>query len=63
MAHGIESNQIQLSDAEIAVRAFQLWMQRGCPDSDPQQDWYLARAQLQRERVRAAYEARIALFE
>jgi hypothetical protein len=31
---------------EIAPRAFQLWKERGCPIGSPEQDWFLAEAEL-----------------
>jgi hypothetical protein len=26
----------------IAVRAYELWLERGCPNGSPEQDWYRA---------------------
>ena len=26
----------------IAVRAYELWLERGCPDGSPEEDWYRA---------------------
>lgn len=63
MADGIKAKEVEPSEAEISVRAHELWQRRGCPVGDPLQDWYAARIQLQRERATRAYEAHVALFE
>jgi len=31
---------------EIAALAYQLWEERGCPIGSPEQDWFLAEAEL-----------------
>jgi Protein of unknown function (DUF2934) len=38
-----------LPDELIAVRAYEKWGQRGCPQGDPEQDWFAARAELEKE--------------
>lgn len=47
-----------ITEAEIAERAYALWLARGCPASDGREDWFAARdlllAELQREAPRAA---------
>jgi len=30
----------------IAKRAYQLWVQRGCPEGSPEEDWYRAEKEL-----------------
>jgi hypothetical protein len=30
----------------VAVRAYELWLERGCPDGTPEQDWYRAEQEL-----------------
>jgi len=35
-----------LSETLIAERAYSLWLARGCPISDGQQDWFAAQAEL-----------------
>ena len=35
-----------LDENEIALRAYQLWEQRGCPPGSPEADWYQAEAEL-----------------
>jgi hypothetical protein len=41
--------RIDLSDAQIAVRAYERWMGRGCPISDGADDWFAARSELEAE--------------
>jgi hypothetical protein len=43
------NDRIDLSDAQIAVRAHQRWMARGCPVSDGTDDWFAARRELEAE--------------
>jgi Protein of unknown function (DUF2934) len=31
---------------QIALLAFQLWRQRGCPEGSPEEDWFLAESAL-----------------
>jgi hypothetical protein len=31
---------------EIAVRAYELWERRGCPEGSSEEDWFAAEAQL-----------------
>jgi hypothetical protein len=33
-------------EAEIAVRAYELWKERGCPDGSPEFDWFRAEQEL-----------------
>jgi hypothetical protein len=33
----------------IAVRAHQLWVARGCPEGQAEQDWFAARSELEQE--------------
>ena len=33
-------------EAEIAALAYELWVERGCPDGSPEEDWYRAERQL-----------------
>ena len=30
----------------ISKKAYQLWLERGCPEGSPEQDWYQAESQL-----------------
>jgi hypothetical protein len=42
-------NRIDLTDAQIAVRAYERWMGRGCPLSDGTDDWFAARTEIEAE--------------
>jgi len=44
----LKDNQMEFSvtDDSIAKRAYQLWEDRGCPQSDGNDDWQLAKRQL-----------------
>jgi hypothetical protein len=46
-----------VSDAQIAVRAHQRWVARGCPISDGTDDWFAARGELEAERRAASSPA------
>ncbi|MET0384763.1 MAG: DUF2934 domain-containing protein, partial [Polyangiales bacterium] len=35
-----------LTEASIAARAYDRWINRGCPQTDGQEDWFAARAEL-----------------
>jgi Protein of unknown function (DUF2934) len=37
------------TDEEIARRAYELWVERGCPQNDSASDWFAARSQLASE--------------
>lgn len=56
--HYPEQHEVQDSPAydEIAARAHELWIQRGSPHGNPEQDWLEAEAQL-----RAANESHAVL--
>jgi hypothetical protein len=30
----------------IAARAYELWQERGCPDGNPETDWFAAEAEI-----------------
>ena len=34
------------TEEQIAVRAYELWEARGCPDGSSEEDWFAAEAQL-----------------
>ena len=44
-------------NGDIAALAYQLWMERGCPIGSPDQDWFLAEAELTKEESVAAAAA------
>ena len=35
-----------LNEEEVAVRAYQRWLDRGCPQGSPDEDWYEAERNL-----------------
>jgi hypothetical protein len=39
----------EVGDEQIAVRAYERWMGRGCPISDGVEDWLAARQELEAE--------------
>lgn len=39
----------ELSNAVIAERAYYIWLSRNCPITDGTDDWFAARAELERE--------------
>jgi hypothetical protein len=41
-----------VSQEEIARRAYEIWQSRGCPTGDGSEDWRAAEAELVRNRVR-----------
>ena len=43
---------------EIAALAFQLWKARGCPIGSPDEDWYLAEAELNNQQRTSSEGAR-----
>jgi hypothetical protein len=42
-------NRIDVTDAQIAVRAYERWIGRGCPTSDGTDDWFAARSEIEAE--------------
>jgi hypothetical protein len=49
----------EISHESIALRAFDKWLARGCPEGDDgTQDWLAAVAELQRERSRVEAKPR-----
>lgn len=46
--------QIDVTDAQIAVRAYERWMGRGCPLSDGTDDWFAARTEIEAELATAS---------
>ena len=41
---------IAVDEDEVAAPAYRLWLDRGCPDGSPEEDWYLAERKLRRSR-------------
>jgi hypothetical protein len=48
---------MEIGDAEVAVRAYERWMGRGCPISDGTEDWIAARHELEAEQFARAAKA------
>jgi hypothetical protein len=46
--HYPEQDEVDIDDAhdEIALRAYDLWRQRGCPEGSSEQDWFEAAEQV-----------------
>ena len=42
----LDDNVSQSPDHDIAVLAYHLWMERGCPIGSPDDDWFRAEAEL-----------------
>jgi hypothetical protein len=42
----------QPSESEIAQRAYQRWIERGCPSGDGREDWFAAEAELRATQTR-----------
>jgi len=36
----------EIDERAIARRAYQLWLERGCPEGSPEEDWYHAEREL-----------------
>ena len=48
------NDRMQISDAQIAVLAYERWMARGCPITDGADDWFAARNTLEAELTKPA---------
>ena len=48
----MKTDELTISDQEIAQRAYEIWESRGCPQGDGNQDWSAAQSQLIAERIR-----------
>lgn len=59
----LRQNPSQTREEMIAARAYEKWKQRGCPLGDSKQDWFAARAEIDAEMERRAYEQSIAMFD
>jgi hypothetical protein len=40
------SGAATIAEDAISKRAYELWLERGCPEGSPEQDWYLAESEL-----------------
>lgn len=43
-----------ISDSIIAKRAYELWLDRGCPEGSPEVDWYEAQSEMKRGGVQSS---------
>ena len=48
----MNASETEVSQEEIARRAYEIWQSRGCPPGDGSEDWQAARAELLAARVR-----------
>lgn len=48
----------ELTDANIAERAYFRWLSRDCPQTDGTEDWFAARAELELEQRQPARRTR-----
>jgi hypothetical protein len=39
---GTNQHDQEAEHEELAVLAYQLWVERGCPEGSPEEDWYRA---------------------
>lgn len=46
----MHTTEVDVSQEEIARRAYELWESRGCPPSDGNEDWETAKSELIAER-------------
>ena len=47
----MQTSESQVSDEEIARRAYEIWQSRGCPATDGHEDWEAAKAELTSSRI------------
>ncbi len=48
------SRPSKVDDAKISARAYELWVQRGCPIGSPETDWFRAEQELKGHITKAA---------
>lgn len=63
MTQSMQTRQALPHDQQVALRAYERWIQRGRPLSDGTQDWLAACAELATEQQRKAYEIAVAIFD
>jgi hypothetical protein len=47
----MQTQGIEVSDEEIARRAYEIWQSRGCPPGDGAENWQAAKAELIATRI------------
>jgi hypothetical protein len=57
-AKPVTHTQVQIPHERIAMRAYEKWMKRGCPQGTAFQDWVEAEAELVAEASRATFSTR-----
>lgn len=50
----IKTEALASVEQRVAVRAYELWMERGAPISDGQEDWFAARTAIEAELASAS---------
>ena len=45
--HSPDSPETNHSTTDVALLAYELWKQRGCPEGSPEEDWYEAERKIQ----------------
>ena len=40
----------EVAGEEISKRAYELWLERGCPEGSPEEDWFQAQFELENRR-------------
>jgi Protein of unknown function (DUF2934) len=63
MSQQVELERAQPLEQQIAARAYERWMRRGCPSGDGAEDWFAARAELEAELARKSHDLEVALFD
>lgn len=44
----------ELDEAELRLKAFELWQARGCPVGSPEEDWFRAQSLLKAQKTEAS---------
>ena len=50
-----------ITETEIADRAYELWLRRGCPTGSPEEDWFKARQEMEASRSLRIAELTVAM--
>ncbi len=52
-----QANQQQLPQEKVAMRAYEKWCQRGCPEGTHLEDWLQAEAEIRSEQTKSGMPA------
>jgi hypothetical protein len=63
MSRHTAAHEFKPFEERVAVRAYARWERRGRPVDDSLEDWLAARAEVEAEQDREAYERQVALYE